>query len=256
MEADSGASGAGIGLVGRMVRVLYAPGETFTAVQQRCSRLDWFAPALLTALVATAGVQISMPLVVKAQQEAVAKVQADSRLSAEQQAQQRQLMAKMSGLTRAAVLASTPVMTFAMVFIAGAVLLAVGRFALGGEVAYGQMLAVAGYASLIGVVQTAWMTPLRQFKGTMVLTLGPGLLLKEPMLSSTFAGRWIGAIDVFVLWQVGVAAVGLAVLSRASFGKALACLLVLWALFLAGVALLGGLFGGGPLGASPFGSGA
>ena len=33
-----------VGLVGRMLRVFYAPAETFEAVQRDHSHLDWFVP--------------------------------------------------------------------------------------------------------------------------------------------------------------------------------------------------------------------
>ena len=39
-----------IGLVGRMVRVFYAPSETFEAVRRQSSWLDWFVPVLLVTL--------------------------------------------------------------------------------------------------------------------------------------------------------------------------------------------------------------
>lgn len=238
MGADVGTESGGIGLPGRMVRVLYAPGETFEAVSQRHGWLDWFAPALVTALVATASVQATMPLLVKAQQEALAKVAHSSALTPQQQEQQQQMLAKMSGVSHVAALVMAPLSTFAIVFILGGVMLAIGRFVLGGEPVYGQTLAVAGYTSLIGVVQTAVMTPLRQAKGAMIMTLGPGLLLPDGTLTS-FAGRLANAVDVFVLWQVGVAAVGLAIVSRAATGKALACLLVVWALVVLASAFLG-----------------
>lgn len=241
MGADVGTASADIGLPGRMVRVLYAPGETFEAVSQRHGWLDWFAPALVTALVATASLQATMPLLAKAQQEAMAKAVAGSHLTAQQQEQQREMMAKMSGVSHVAALVMAPLSTFAMVFIFGGVMLAIGRFILGGELVFGQALAVAGYTSLISVVQAAVMTPLRQAKGTMMATLGPGLLLPDGMLTS-FTGRLANAVDVFVLWQVGVAAVGLAILSRCATGKALVCLLVVWALVVLAGAFVGGRF--------------
>lgn len=241
MAPDDEDATAGIGLLGRMLRVFYAPGETFEAVQQRCGRRDWFVPALIAAAVATAAVQVSMPLIAKVQQEAAAKAMAGQQLTPEQQAQQREMLAKMSGVSQVAALVMTPVSTFALLFIGGGVLLAIGRFALGGEPSYGQCLAVAGYTSLIGVLQAAVMTPLRQAKGSMVTTLGPGLLLPDGMLSS-FAGRLANAVDVFVLWQVGVAAIGLGIISRAATGKALAWLLVVWAAVIAAGAALGGRF--------------
>jgi hypothetical protein len=232
-----------VGLVGRMVRVFYAPAETFEAVQQRHSYLDWLVPVLLVALVGAGTQYMTMPILQKMQAKAVAEMAAKQDMTPEQAANQRQVMEKMSGVTNVVTLVMVPVMTFIMLFIFAGVLLLVGRFALGGELTYGQMLALEAYAMLITVPQNIVLTPIRQARESMMVTLGPGLLLGQDMLE-TYVGRVINGIDIFMIWQVVVIGIGLSILARAGLGKTMGILFSIWVLFLAGGAALRGLFPG------------
>lgn len=232
-----------VGLLGRMLRTFYAPAETFEAVQRRHSHMDWLVPVLLAAIVATGTQYMNLPIQQKMQAKAVAEMSAGKNMTDEQIAQQRAVMEKMSGFSSVASLVGVPVVTFIMVFIFSGVLLLIARFGLGGDVSYGQMLAVEGYSMLISVPQNIILTPIREARETLMVTLGPGLLLGEEM-GATFIGRVIGGIDIFQLWQIVVIAIGLSILARAAFGKTLGMLLAVWAVFLAGGAALGGLIPG------------
>ena len=50
------------GLIGRMIRVFYAPRETFEAVAASRTAIDWVAPAAVSAIVAFAAAVAIMPL--------------------------------------------------------------------------------------------------------------------------------------------------------------------------------------------------
>lgn len=213
-----------LGLVGRMIRVFTAPSETFEAVSQRCGWLDWFVPTLLVALVSLGATQMAMPLIQQAQQEAIQERMAEN---PDISAEQREAMGKMAGVTQVATLVMVPIMAFVMLFVVSLVFLLVSKLILGGDVTYGQMLAVAAYSYLITILQMIVITSLRLAKETMMLAIGPGILLPEEMLE-TFVGKLLNAVDIFVLWQTCVAAIGLAVLSRASAQKALITMLILW----------------------------
>ena len=228
-----------IGIVGRMIRVFYAPAETFEAVQRGHSRMDWFIPVLLAALVTVGSQYMTLPVAQKMQAKAVAAATAGQDLTPEQIAQQREMMAKMSGVTSIGTLVAAPVMIFVMVFAFSGVLLLVGRYALGGDVTYGQMLAVEGYAMVISILQNVVLTPIRQARESLMVTLGPGLFLDKEMLA-TYVGRLINGIDIFVVWQIVVIGIGLSILARASLGKTLGILFAIWALFVAGGAALAG----------------
>lgn len=226
-----------IGLVGRMIRVFTAPSETFEAVGQRCSWVDWFVPVVLVIVLVMVSMQITMPVLQQTQQEVLQERLKDM---PEDQRQQAMAIAQTTGTI--GMMVGVPVFSFVVLFIAGGVLLLVARYGLGGEVKYGQMLAVWGYSSLIGVIAVIVRTPLTLAKETALIHTGLGMFLSEEMLQ-TFFGRFLAGVDFFLLWQIIVASIGLATLSRASTGKPLVILLILWAVWLVIQAALGGMSG-------------
>lgn len=234
---------ADVGLVGRMIRVFYAPAETFEAVQARTTHLDWIVPVLVAAAIAAGSTYMTLPIMEKMQARAVAEMSVGKDMSAEQVAQQKQMMQSMSGVTNVVSIVMVPVMIFVMLFIFAGILLLLGRFLLGGDISYRQMLALQGYSMLISVPHTIILTPIRQARDSLAVTLGPGLLL-GPDVASTYLGRLINSIDIFQVWQVAVLGIGLAVLTQASTGKAMGLLFAILALFLAGSAAMSGMIPG------------
>lgn len=105
------------------------------------------------------------------------------------------------------------------------------------------MLALEAYASLITIPQNILLTPIRQARDTLMVTLGPGLLLDEATLS-TYLGRVINGMDIFIIWQVAVVGIGLSILARASLGKSMGIVFALFAVYLAVAAALTGLIPG------------
>jgi hypothetical protein len=222
-----------IDLVGRMTRLFTAPAETFEAVRIRRSWHDWVIPTLLTAVVATVCAQITMPLLVEQQQEAVEKQMRanEATMTKAQIEQQREIMEMTEGVTGPITLIMTPVSVFIMVFVISGLVLLVGRFIMGGELTYGQVLACEGYISLILVLQAAVLTPIRVAKESVLIMLGPALFFDNDALTGV-VGRMLAMVDIFVLWQVVLGAVALTVLTRGSFGKALGSMLGLWVVYL------------------------
>lgn len=233
MENIPAASSEEIGLVGRMMRLFYAPGETFEAVARGHSWHDWVIPTLLTAIIVTIAAQITLPLTMEMQQTAMEQqLKANAaHMTVEQMEQQRQVSEKMQGVMGALTLVLSPASTFAMTFVTAALLLLVGRYVLGGEIKYGQTLAIQGYTSLILILQVIVLTPIRLEKESILIFLGPALFFDRDALTGVIGGM-LGMIDIFVLWQVVVSAIGLTILTRASFSKALGAMLGLWFIYL------------------------
>lgn len=228
-----------IGLAGRMVRVFYAPGETFEAVGQRTTWLDWFIPTLLFLLVTAAAVQLTMPLILQAQSEVL-----QEQFKTLPEEQRQQMLAQMQGVTRISTAVAAPISVFVMLFVAGGVLLLVARYALEGKVRYGQMLAVWGYASLVGIIGLLVRTPLMLAKDTTDVHTGLGVFVPDEMLK-TFPGRLLAGVEVFGFWQFCLIGIGLATLTGVSTRRGLVPVLLLWALWILIQASLGGLGRGG-----------
>ena len=230
MNEDSGS-----GIAGRMIRTLTAPGATFASVRERMTWQDWFAPTLVVVVVGLVAAILALP----------AAMEAGSEMMQEQYGEitdeQRAAMEQMQEAAPVVTVVSVPIVSFLWLFLLGGVMLLVANPILGGEANYGQMLAVTAYASLVKVVQTIVTVPLMLATGTIVV-IGPGLLLPEETVA-TFAGRVLSGLEVFMLWQVLLMAVGTGVMAGCSTRKALIPLLILWAVWIVVQAGLGGLPG-------------
>jgi len=224
-----------LSLVNRMIRVFFAPSETYEAVALRSSWLDWFVPIVLVIALSLVALQITMPVIMETQKEVLQERLKD--MPEEQRQQTVEMMQKTGGI---ASMITVPVLGFVFLFIIAGILLLIGRYGLGGEVTYGQMLAVWGYSSLIGIIAIIVRTPLMLAKETAMVYTGLGMLLPDEMLK-TFFGRVLAGIDLFTFWQIGVASIGLAILTRSTTSKALVFLLILWGIWILIQAALGGL---------------
>ena len=60
---------AEMSVVGRMLRVFYAPSETFEAVSEQRSAADWLVPTALVAAVVTVAALLVLPIVTEVGQE-------------------------------------------------------------------------------------------------------------------------------------------------------------------------------------------
>jgi hypothetical protein len=223
-------------MVERMIGVVHSPSRTFEALRHACTRWDWIVPTLVVVIVGTASFVATLPLI-----EAAGREQLAEQLKDKPQAERDQAMAMAAAFVKVAGAVAVPLTTFGLLLLAGGGLLAVGRFALGGSLTYQQALAVWAYASLVGVLATLVRVPLALAKGTIAVHLGPAVLLPDDMLN-TFVGRLLAGADLFMLWQVGLAGYGLAVVTRAGAGKAMGYVLALWALWLVAISGLASLF--------------
>ena len=211
MEATPQTDAPEIGLVGRMTRVFYAPGETFASLARKQSTADWLVPMIIGAILAVFIAQQIIPIAMMASPE-----------MRDMPAEQREMIEKMMGGEEGAVMVgmvTAPISTFAMLFAAAALLLLLVKL-LGGEGTYGQMMAVYAYSSLIGILKAIVVTPLMVSKETMVIQTGLGILFSDELLQ-TFAGRFLSMFELFTVWQAIVASMGLAIVGKIAFGKAL-----------------------------------
>jgi len=229
-----------IGLVGRMIRVFYAPGETFDALRLRRTWLDWFVPALLVAVAALASAHLVAPI---AMQEQAAQMQNNPDLSDEQREALTNMMEKQQEGPMAKIgVVIAPIGAFLYILVLAALLLAFAKLALGGEIDFGQMLPVTAYSSLIGLLQTIIVIPLMLQKQTMQIHTGLGVLVSDEM-AKTFLGRLISGVDLFGLWQACIVGIGIAIVANLPTRKAVTGTLILWAIWIVLKAGLGGIAG-------------
>ena len=210
------------GLIGRMIRVFHAPRETFEAVAESRTAIDWVAPAAVSAIVAFAAEVAIMPMAMEEEAKAIQEQMQAQEISDEQ----REMVEKMVGAGQTFGLVLAPAGSFAVLFVSALLLLGAARVA-GAEVDYPGMLTVSAYSSLVKSLKEIVVTPLMLAKKSMVVHTGLGLLLPAETMNS-FAGRFLAGIELFTLWQVVVIAIGISALGNVDTRKALLPVVVLW----------------------------
>ena len=123
-----------------------------------------------------------------------------------------------------------------MVLIAG-LLYAIFNAAMGGTATFKQVFAVVAHAWVIPAVSQLFTLPLAYAKGELKSSTSLGVLL--PMIDdSTFLGKFLGAIDFFLIWALIVLAIGLAVLYRRKTQSIAVTLFVIYGVIALAIAAL------------------
>ena len=224
-----------IGLVGRMIRIFYAPGETFEFLVRKHSAADWLVPAILSAVVVTVAAVLVLPITTELNQEAMQ--QRMQSMSAEEREVVEQYQTQ--GIMQASILIVTPIVLFIFLFLFAACYLVMGKL-LGGLLSYGQVLAIVAYGGLVTIPQQVVKTLLILAQKTPLVQIGLGMFLSEETLQS-FSGRLLSAIDPFVIWSVVITGLGLSIVGQLDRSKAYAGVGVITLIWLSLASALGSI---------------
>ena len=168
-------------------------------------------------------------LLTRVGQEAWLDASANSPLTGPVSDQQYQAMEKMAPfvgyITACVMLVAMPLVA---VIVSG-LLFAVFNAALGGDASFRKIFTVVVHASAIGVLGQLFTVPLNYLRGTMSSSTNLGVLTQSMLPDGSFPARLLGAIDLFIVWQVVVLSIGLAVLYRRRTQPVATTLLVLYA---------------------------
>ncbi len=211
-----------IGLAERLLRVFHAPRRTFEAIADGGSFPDWVAPVALVTLFWAAHNLAALPIVAP---ETPAAMQGWEQLTEEQ----RQTATQGLEEWRSHGWLSLPLVnSFSSLAITGLVLLGICRWMLRADVSLRQTLAVKAYASLVTVPQWILLTPLVRAGDASAspLIFSPRSLLTDA--SSSLLSNFLGALNVFDLWQIGVVGIGLSVMTGQSARRTTGVILVMW----------------------------
>ena len=207
-----------IGLAERLLRVFHAPRRTFEAIADGGSFPDWVAPVALVTLFWAAHNLAALPIMTPE----LAAMQGWEQLTEEQ----RQLRLEE---WRSHGWFGLPLMrSFSSLAIIGLALLGICRWMLRADVSLRQTLAVKAYASLVAVPQWILLTPLVRAGDASAspLIFSPRSLLTDA--SSSLLSNFLGALNVFDLWQIGVVGIGLSVMTGQPVRRTTGVILVMW----------------------------
>jgi hypothetical protein len=208
------AGGPGLSLPARIWGVLTSPREAFADVVARPRWLGMMLVVILITAVCTGGF-----LMTAVGQQAYLDNQIEStkrwvgEVSEAQVAGMERMLPYAGPISAVSIAIIMPIM---WLVIAG-ILFAVFSAALGGTATFKQVFAVTVHSSAISVVQQLFVTPLNYFRESMSSATNLAVFL--PMLDEgSFLAKFLGTIDLFLVWWVVVLSIGLAVLFKRKTG--------------------------------------
>ena len=221
---QTGASPAPKSLVARVVGIITAPRATYESI---VAHPKWFGMLALCAV--GLGVLIGGFLLTKVGQDAWLDAALNSPFSGQVSDQQIQAMEKMAPYVGYGTVVYMLVLVPIFMAILAGILYAVFNAAMGGNATYKQVFTVVVHAGPVGLLSQLFTVPLNYFRGTMTSATTLAVLL--PMLpEKSFAARLLGMIDLFLVWQLIVLSIGLAVLYRRRTQPIATALLVVYVL--------------------------
>jgi hypothetical protein len=225
---------SGKGVFSRAIGIIVSPGATFKDVLRNPRPVGILLLCCVVIALATGLPQLTE----RGQQAALdSQVQAIERFTGqpvtpEMYTQMERQAAYGGYFAFVGVFVMMPVMSL----IISGVLWVVFNAILGGTATFKSVLTVVTHSQVIGAIGAAISAPIQWLQGTQTMA-GPfnfGVLL--PMLDpGSFLAMFLGSVGVFVLWQLAVCAIGLAVLYSRSAGRVTAGLITAYLLLAAAI---------------------
>ena len=216
--------GPGLSLPARVWGILTSPRETFADVAARPRWFGMMAVVLIVTAVCT-GWFFSTQVGQTAWLDQV--VEQARKAGREMPEAQWATMQKMSSYMGLIYVASTLVIAPIMWLIISGLLFAVFNAALGGTSTFKQLFAVFVHSTAVTLIQQLFVTPLNYVRESLTSATNLGVFL--PMLDeSSFLAKFLGTIDLFLIWWIVVLSIGLGVLFKRKTGPIAAGLFVVY----------------------------
>jgi hypothetical protein len=223
-SVQPGATRPPLSLPARVIGIITAPRATYESI---VANPKWFGMLAFTTVLMC--VLVGGFLMTKVGQEAWLDAASNSPFSGPVSDQQYQAMEKMSAYVGYITAVSMVVMIPLMSVVISGILFAVFNAALGGDATFKQVFAVAVAAGPIGILAQLFTVPMNYLRGTMSSSTNLGVLTQSMLDDGSFVARLLGMVDIFVIWQLIVLSIGLAVLYRRRTQPIATTLLVLYA---------------------------
>jgi len=236
----SQAEAAPQGLAARLIGVIFSPAGTFRSI---AARPTWLGALVVVTLIVGAGNFALLSTEVGQQgllDQQIRSSEAWGRTVTDQdQARLERMLPVMRYITLGSILVFAPVMTFAL----AGLLFAVFNAGLGGDGTYKQVLAVMTHSGAVSILMTLFSIPLNYARESLSSATSLGVFF--PFLEEgTLPARFLGMVDLFVIWWVIVVGIGLGVLYRRRTGRIVLSLLATYVLIVAVIAVIMRAFAG------------
>ncbi len=220
-NVQTGATPAPKSLASRFIGVITAPKATYESIVAHPKWLGMLALTMVAIVVLVGGFMST-----KVGQDAWFDAAANRPGITEQQLQGMEKIVPFLGyITAGSMLIFMPLV---LVVVSG-VLFAIFNAALGGNATFKQVFTVVVHGGPIGVLAQLFTVPMNYARGSMTSATNLYVMVQSFVDETSFAGRFLGMIDLFLVWQLIVLSIGLAVLYRRRTQPIATTLLVLYA---------------------------
>jgi len=222
--ATSLPASSGLSLPARFWGILASPRETSADV---VARPRWFGMAALVLVVT--GLCVGAFFFTQVGQTAFLDQAVEQARTAGREIPEAQwaVTQKMAGYMWLIYPVATVVLGPVMWLVVTGILFAVFNAAMGGTATFRQLFAVFVHSTAVTVVQQLFVWPMNYVRETMSSATNLGVFL--PMLEEgSFLAKFLGMIDLFLVWWVVVLAIGLGVLFKRKTGPIAAGLFVVY----------------------------
>ena len=203
-------------LVSRLIGVIFSPRDTFARL---IPPAPWFGALAVVTLLIAAGqfAFLSTPVGQDATTDASihqAELRGGGNITQAQIDNIEKVGPYMRYIVPGSILIIGPIMTF---LFAG-IYFGVFNAMLGGDATYKQVLAVVTHSGAINLVQVLFVLPLNYVRESAASATSLGVFVQSFLDETNFVARVLGMIDLFIVWNLIVTAIGLAVLYRRKTG--------------------------------------
>jgi len=214
----------GLSLPARVWGILTSPRETFADVAARPRWFGMMAVVLIVTAICTGwffSTQIGQTAWLDQVVEQAKK--AGQEMPEAQWATMQKMASYMGLIYAASTLLIAPIIWLAV----SGLLFVVFNVAMGGTATFKQLFAVFVHSTAITVVQQVFVTPMNYVRET--LSSATNLAVFLPMLDEgSFLAKFLGTIDLFLIWWIVVLSIGLGVLFKRRTGPIAAGLFVVY----------------------------
>jgi Yip1 domain len=201
-------------LPGRLLGVIFSPRATFERI---VAKPRWIAAlAVVTVVVSVctfAFLSTEVGQVAWLDQQVRQREAFGSPMTAEQYAQMEKIAPFVGYVGGGTTLIFVPVVTLVL----AGILFAVFNALLGGSATYKQVAAVMAHSGAVSIIQQLFLLPLNYVRESLSSATNLGLFV--PFLDEgNVVARFLGVIDLFIVWWLLMVAIGLGVLYRRRTG--------------------------------------
>ena len=197
-------------LAARLVGVIFSPKETFARIVARPAWIGALAAVtVVISVLSFVFLRTDIGQAALLDQQVRQMESFGMQIDAEQYANMERMLPVQAVITAVAPLVMIPLFTLVL----AGIIFGVFNALLGGSATFRQVAAVLAHSGAVSILQHLFVTPLNYARESMSSSTNLGLLV--PFLDQgSFLARFLGTIDLFIIWWVLVVSMGLGVLYR------------------------------------------